>query len=92
MTEEHTKKESAVAKYNKCIDEAMAALAEVVKEEGPGGWLVFRECGRHDAPVGGAAFTSSRSSVKVRPGVIPMRVGTGSLFCKLAGPSGNVEE
>jgi hypothetical protein len=58
MTEEHTKKESAVAKYNKCIDEAMAA----------------------------------RSSVKVRPGVIPMRVGTGSLFCKLAGPSGNVEE
>jgi hypothetical protein len=83
---------NAVEKYNKCIDAAMAALAEVVKEREPGGWLVFREPGSHNAPVGGATFTSSRSTIKVQPGRIPLRGSTGALFYKLAAPSGHVEE
>jgi hypothetical protein len=92
MGDETKKKESPVANYNKCIDAAMKALADVVKEREPGGWLVFREPGTHYAPVDGVRFTSSRSSAKVQPGTIPLRVSTGALFYKLAAPSGHVEE
>jgi hypothetical protein len=92
MTEETKTKENAVAKYNKCIDEAMAALAELVKEREPGGWITFRECGRQEGEPGKVAFTGGRNSVKVQPGRIPLRGSSGALFYKITAPDGTVKE